>query len=120
MKPPEPDTAFEISLRPPAFSEFTGQVKVRERLELMVEAAKKRGHVRGNGKRAAAFPFRHDRAARLLSRRGNAEDHRPQCKLVRRGDRPSGRGGDCGAVTRNTADGQQSVALGSRLRAGES
>ena len=45
MKPPEPDPAFEISLRPPAFSEFTGQVKVRERLELMVEAAKKRGDV---------------------------------------------------------------------------
>src|SRR5437867_13035786 len=45
MKPPEPDTAFEISLRPPAFSEFTGQVKVRERIELMVEAAKKRGDV---------------------------------------------------------------------------
>ena len=43
VKPPEPDAAFEISLRPPAFSEFTGQAKVRERLELMVEAAKKRG-----------------------------------------------------------------------------
>src|SRR5713226_1711099 len=45
MKPPEPDAAFEISLRPPMFSEFTGQVKVRERLELMVEAAKKRNDV---------------------------------------------------------------------------
>src|SRR6266550_343805 len=45
MKTPEPDAAFEISLRPPAFSEFTGQIKVRERLELMVEAAKKRGDV---------------------------------------------------------------------------
>jgi holliday junction DNA helicase RuvB len=45
MKPPELDPAFEISLRPPAFSEFTGQVKVRERLELMVEAAKRRGDV---------------------------------------------------------------------------
>src|SRR6266511_1739378 len=45
MKPPEPDVAFEISLRPPAFSEFTGQIKVRERLELMVEAARKRGDV---------------------------------------------------------------------------
>src|SRR5256714_1689368 len=45
MKPPEPDAAFEISLRPPMFSEFTGQIKVRERLELMVEAAKKRGDV---------------------------------------------------------------------------
>src|SRR4029077_7935729 len=45
MKPPEPDPAFEISLRPPVFSEFTGQVKVCERLELMVAAAKKRGDV---------------------------------------------------------------------------
>jgi Holliday junction DNA helicase RuvB len=45
VKPPEPDAAFEISLRPPAFSEFTGQAKVRERLELMVEAAKKRSDV---------------------------------------------------------------------------
>jgi len=40
MKPPEPDPAFEISLRPPAFSEFTGQIKVRERLELMVKRLK--------------------------------------------------------------------------------
>src|SRR5260370_12426383 len=45
MKPPDTDAAFEISLRPPVFSEFTGQVKVCERLELMVAAAKKRGDV---------------------------------------------------------------------------
>src|SRR4026207_1001984 len=45
MKPPQADPAFEISLRPPMFSEFTGQVKVCERLELLVEAAKKRGDV---------------------------------------------------------------------------
>ncbi|HEY4639121.1 MAG TPA: Holliday junction branch migration DNA helicase RuvB, partial [Candidatus Udaeobacter sp.] len=45
MKPPEPDAAFEVSLRPPAFSEFTGQEKVRERVELMVAAAKKRNDV---------------------------------------------------------------------------
>src|SRR5207249_10270621 len=45
MKPPEPDVAFEISLRPPAFSEFNGQVKVRERLDFMVEAAKRGGDV---------------------------------------------------------------------------
>ena len=45
VKPPEPDAAFEVSLRPPMFSEFTGQVKVCERLELLVEAAKKRGDV---------------------------------------------------------------------------
>ena len=45
MNPPIPDPAFEISLRPPMFSEFTGQVKVCERLEVLVEAAKKRGDV---------------------------------------------------------------------------
>lgn len=40
-----PDTPFDISLRPPMFSEFAGQEKVCERLELMVEAAKQRGDV---------------------------------------------------------------------------
>lgn len=40
-----PDTAFDISLRPPMFSEFAGQEKVCERLELMVQAAKQRGDV---------------------------------------------------------------------------
>lgn len=40
-----PDTPFDVSLRPPVFAEFAGQAKVRERLELMVEAAKGRGDV---------------------------------------------------------------------------
>ncbi len=40
---PLPDKAFDVSLRPPAFSEFQGQEKVRARLELMVSAAKGRG-----------------------------------------------------------------------------
>ncbi|MEI8342643.1 MAG: Holliday junction branch migration DNA helicase RuvB, partial [Verrucomicrobiota bacterium] len=40
-----PDTPFDISLRPPMFSEFAGQEKVRERLELMVEAATQRSDV---------------------------------------------------------------------------
>ncbi len=40
-----PDTPFDVSLRPPVFSEFSGQAKVRERLELMVAAAKQRGDV---------------------------------------------------------------------------
>jgi Holliday junction DNA helicase RuvB len=40
-----PDTPFDISLRPPMFSEFEGQDKVCERLEVMVEAAKGRGDV---------------------------------------------------------------------------
>ena len=40
-----PKTAFDLSLRPPLFSEFLGQVRVRERLELMVQAAKQRQDV---------------------------------------------------------------------------
>ncbi len=40
-----PDTPFDISLRPPLFAEFSGQVKLREQLELMVEAARQRGDV---------------------------------------------------------------------------
>lgn len=39
------ETPFDISLRPPLFSEFCGQKKVRERLELVVEAARQRGDV---------------------------------------------------------------------------
>ena len=39
---------FDVSLRPPAFSEFTGQDKVKDRLLLMVEAAKQRGDVLGH------------------------------------------------------------------------
>lgn len=40
-----PDAPFEASLRPPAFSEFIGQDKPKERLELMVEAARMREDV---------------------------------------------------------------------------
>jgi Holliday junction DNA helicase RuvB len=40
-----PPTPFDISLRPPVFSEFAGQQKVRERLELAAEAARQRGDV---------------------------------------------------------------------------
>ncbi len=38
-----PDTAFDVSLRPPLFEEFTGQEKTVERLQLLVEAAMQRG-----------------------------------------------------------------------------
>ena len=38
----KPDTALELTLRPSLFSEFTGQPKVKERLEIAVAAAKKR------------------------------------------------------------------------------
>ena len=38
----KPDPAVELSLRPSGFAEFTGQAKVRERLEIAVEAARQR------------------------------------------------------------------------------
>ena len=40
-----PVTPFDVSLRPPAFSEFIGQEKVKERLLLMLEAARRRDDV---------------------------------------------------------------------------
>ncbi|MES2995402.1 MAG: Holliday junction branch migration DNA helicase RuvB [Verrucomicrobiota bacterium] len=40
-----PATAFDVSLRPGEFSEFIGQEKVKERLLLMLEAARQRGDV---------------------------------------------------------------------------
>lgn len=43
-----PSSAFDVSLRPPAFSEFIGQEKVKERLLLMLEAAKRRSDVLGH------------------------------------------------------------------------
>ena len=39
------DTDFDISLRPSRFADFVGQRKVRERLELFVEAARGREDV---------------------------------------------------------------------------
>jgi len=38
----EPDVVLEMTLRPSLFSEFTGQLKVKERLEIAVAAARKR------------------------------------------------------------------------------
>ena len=39
----KPDPVFELTLRPSLFSEFTGQAKVKERLEISVQAAQQRG-----------------------------------------------------------------------------
>ncbi len=39
----QPDVALEMTLRPSLFSEFVGQLKVKERLEIAVQAAKQRG-----------------------------------------------------------------------------
>jgi Holliday junction DNA helicase RuvB len=38
----QPDAALEQTVRPAAFADFTGQAKVRERLEISVEAARRR------------------------------------------------------------------------------
>lgn len=38
-----PESPYDIALRPPGFAEFAGQDKIKERLMLMVEAAKQRG-----------------------------------------------------------------------------
>jgi Holliday junction DNA helicase RuvB len=38
-----PDTAFDVSLRPPLFEEFSGQEKTVERIQLLVDAARQRG-----------------------------------------------------------------------------
>ena len=49
----KPDAALEMTLRPSLFSEFTGQLKVKERLEIAVQAAKQRSealdHILLNG-----------------------------------------------------------------------
>jgi Holliday junction DNA helicase RuvB len=39
----KPDVALEMTLRPSVFADFTGQAKVKERLEIAVQAAKQRG-----------------------------------------------------------------------------
>lgn len=39
----KPDAALELTLRPSLFSDFTGQPKVKERLEISVAAARQRG-----------------------------------------------------------------------------
>ena len=39
----KPDAALEVTLRPSVFADFTGQAKVKERLEIAVQAAKQRG-----------------------------------------------------------------------------
>ena len=44
----KPDAALEMTLRPSLFSDFTGQPKVKERLEITVEAAKQRSEALDN------------------------------------------------------------------------
>ncbi|MCX6957741.1 MAG: Holliday junction branch migration DNA helicase RuvB [Verrucomicrobiae bacterium] len=43
ITPDAPNAFLDVSLRPPLFEEFTGQVRTLERLQLLVEAATQRG-----------------------------------------------------------------------------
>ena len=94
-----PDTPFDVSLRPPVFSEFSGQAKVRERLELMVAAATQRGDVLdhillsgppGLGKTTLAYIVAHAMGVNIKSTSGpmieKAGDLAGLLTTVERGD----------------------------------
>lgn len=75
------DSAKETTLRPPSFSEFPGQEKVKEQLELFVKAAKGRGealdHILlsgppGLGKTTLAYIIANERGTKLKSSSGPA------------------------------------------------
>lgn len=74
-----PNTPFDISLRPPMFSEFAGQDKVCQRLELMVQASQQRGDVLdhvllsgppGLGKTTLAYILAHAMGVNIKSTSG--------------------------------------------------
>ena len=74
-----PNTLFDISLRPPMFSEFAGQDKVCQRLELMVQASQQRGDVLdhvllsgppGLGKTTLAYILAHAMGVNIKSTSG--------------------------------------------------
>ena len=87
MKPPEPDPAFEVSLRPPMFSEFTGQVKTTLRgtnalldADAAMTAMRQRGALVATGRRPREA-LRAHREGRTAARAAEASSC--PCRFVR-------------------------------------
>ena len=85
-----PPSAFDLSLRPPAFSEFRGQEKIKDRLMLMVEAAKQRDDVLDHILLSGPLAWERRRLPRLSRMPSAAASiRRPDRRSRRRGTWPA-------------------------------
>ena len=63
------DAALEMTLRPAIFSDFTGQIRVKERLEIAVQAAQAvKFHLREIGNLDVRFAGKNGRGGQQTSR----------------------------------------------------